>query len=124
MVHPGWALVGIPMIFLGRGSKDKTTAKYSEDTKPLKDENGEPTFACERVCTSSRLLRKLGGLAPKDVTPGTCVTVCGTSPSDSCAEACQRAVCSGNHQVPQWNEKCYQRCQDQCLKGRTGGLHA
>jgi hypothetical protein len=35
-------------------------------------------FVCERVCTSDRLLKKLGSLA-KEPTRDTCVTVCGVS---------------------------------------------
>ncbi len=40
------------------------------------DEGTDPSFVCERVCTSDRLLRRMGGLS-KDPTPNTCVTVCG-----------------------------------------------
>jgi len=40
------------------------------------EDSTDPSFVCERVCTSNRLLRRMGGLA-KDPTPGTCVTVCG-----------------------------------------------
>ena len=40
------------------------------------EEGTDPSFVCERVCTSDRLLRRMGGLS-KDPTPNTCVTVCG-----------------------------------------------
>jgi len=73
------------------------------------DEGTEPNFVCERVCTSDRLMRRMGGLAKvcasasselaplswplgstyeetlsfisfsQDATPNTCVTVCGVS---------------------------------------------
>jgi hypothetical protein len=39
---------------------------------------GEGGFVCERVCTSDRLLRRLGKLA-KDPTHNSCITVCGVS---------------------------------------------
>lgn len=42
------------------------------------EEGSDPTFVCERVCTSDRLLRRMGGLSV-DPTPNTCVTVCGIS---------------------------------------------
>lgn len=76
-------------------------------------------FVCERVCTSDRLLRRLGGLA-REPTRNSCVTVCGVSSHDACVEACQRSVCSVPHQVPAWNEACLRRCTAECLKGRAG----
>ena len=75
----------------------------------------DPNFICERVCTSNRLMRRMGGLA-KDITPNTCVTVCGVSPLDACTEACQQAVCTSMHQVPAWNEACISRCSTECQK--------
>ncbi len=53
------------------GPDDGTQLRRSE-------EGSDPTFVCERVCTSDRLLRRMGGLS-KDPTPNTCVTVCGIS---------------------------------------------
>lgn len=178
----------------------------------LDDEGGDPSFVCERVCTSGRLLKRMGSLskvrmtprcrhrrrpagsrhrrrpagsriitsvircgrpagptghahtpvsyprtAPRpasqlgsspvpwmerpasppcppppssqhkchpcrssqDPTPNTCVTVCGVSSRDACAEACQRSVCAVPHQVPAWNESCQKRCVQECLKGRA-----
>ena len=38
---------------------------------------------------------------------------------DSCAEACQRAVCANMHQVPAWNDACLKRCATECARGRT-----
>lgn len=129
---------------------------------PCRSEEGsDPTFVCERVCTSDRLLRRMGGLS-KDPTPNTCVTVCGISgqsflpfgpcatagslhanlqsipqpcgdwangqchmrsvwltwalfrhaATDSCEDACQRAVCANMHQVPAWNQSCLKRCSN------------
>lgn len=79
----------------------------------------QPGFVCERVCASDRLLRRLGGLA-KEPARGSCVTVCGASPRDACAEACQRAVCAVPHRVPAWNDACVRRCAAECMKGRAG----
>ncbi|CAG9464131.1 unnamed protein product [Pedinophyceae sp. YPF-701] len=128
MVQPWWALAGLPLVFIGRGrgrGGDKAADRANDNGPPTlvssKEDGGEANFVCERVCTSNRLLKKLGGLA-KDPTPNTCVTVCGVSATDSCTEACQRAVCTGAHHVPQWNDLCLRRCQDQCLKGRTSGV--
>lgn len=83
------------------------------------DDSATLTFVCERVCTSKRLLRRMGGLA-KDPTPGTCVTVCGAARADACSEACQRAVCANLHQVPAWNDACMRRCESECLKAVDG----
>lgn len=77
----------------------------------------DPDFVCERVCTTNRLMRRMGGLA-KDITPNTCVTVCGVSALDSCTEACSQAVCTSMHQVPAWNEACITRCSTECQRGR------
>ena len=57
--------------FVVDGLDDGTLFRRSED-------GSDPTFVCERVCTSDRLLRRMGGLS-KDPTPNTCVTVCGIS---------------------------------------------
>jgi hypothetical protein len=64
------------------------------------EEGTEPTFVCERVCTSDRLLRRMGGLS-KDPTPNTCVTVCGVggatvlnfSATFLCSEFCPCQTC-------------------------------
>lgn len=72
-------------------------------------------FVCERVCVTEKLVKKLGGAA-QDATPGNCVTVCGTTRSDACMDACQRTVCTVSTHVPQWNESCLKRCQAECLR--------
>ncbi|RMZ55647.1 hypothetical protein APUTEX25_000230 [Auxenochlorella protothecoides] len=84
----------------------------------LDSTGSDPSFVCERVCTSDRLMRRLGGLA-KDATPNTCVTVCGTSSQDACASACTRSVCTNLHQVPAWNDTCIERCSSECVRGRS-----
>ncbi|KAK9830969.1 hypothetical protein WJX81_003854 [Elliptochloris bilobata] len=101
MIQPWWAVgLAVPGLIVkglvgGRSKAKKEGAHtYSEE------DSTDPSFVCERVCTSNRLLRRMGGLA-KDPTPGTCVTVCGVGSQDACNEACQRAVCTNLHQ-PQW----------------------
>lgn len=66
---------------------------------------------------SPHAIRLLG----QDVTPNTCVTVCGVSAEDACSSACGRTVCSNLHQVPAWNEACIERCSAECLRGRAAG---
>lgn len=67
----------------------------------------------------TRLTRPPTPTLLQDATPNTCVTVCGVSARDACAEACQRSVCVVPHQVPAWNEACQKRCVQECLKGRA-----
>ena len=55
----------------------------------------------------------------QEPTPGSCVTVCGVSATDACTDACGRSVCTNVHQVPAWNEKCLQRCANECLRGKA-----
>ncbi|KAG7671349.1 hypothetical protein Ndes2526B_g02152 [Nannochloris sp. 'desiccata'] len=119
MVSPWWGLgVAVPAMairaFSGRGKGQ------NREDEPLSrlDDGTEPSFICERVCTSDRMMRRMGGLA-KEATPNTCVTVCGVSALDACTEACQQAVCSSMHQVPAWNEACITRCSTECTRGRT-----
>ncbi|QDZ18840.1 hypothetical protein HOP50_02g13450 [Chloropicon primus] len=112
------AAVFAPVVLL-RGVTSKGKKRSAEGRMRNKDDDGaDPSFVCERVCTSDRLLRRLGGLA-KDVTPQSCVTVCGVSRADSCTESCQRVVCMNMHQVPAWNDQCLKRCTTECQKGRA-----
>jgi hypothetical protein len=113
MVSPWWFL-SAPAAVVGAASLRRSGAGADKLTVRRKAE-GEGEFVCERVCASNRLLNKLGGLA-KDPTPGTCVTVCGTSDLDACQEACERAVCSNSHQVPKWNAECVARCTSECQR--------
>mmetsp|Transcript_11646 Transcript_11646/g.41930 ORF Transcript_11646/g.41930 Transcript_11646/m.41930 type:complete len:123 (+) Transcript_11646:83-451(+) len=111
------APVGVGAIVLQRTFRRKKGK--GDDEKGRRDGDGDVTaFACERVCTSDRLIKRLGYLA-KDPTPNTCVTVCGSSGIDACTEACQRSVCSAPHSVPSWNDQCNKRCTQECLRGRT-----
>eukprot|EP00884_Botryococcus_braunii_P014645 jgi/Botrbrau1/23181/Bobra.0041s0031.1 len=117
---PAWwaAAVAVPAVIIKTVTSGRGKAKKVDEGGERVEEGGYPSFVCERVCTSNRLLRRMGGLA-KDPTPNTCVTVCGTSGTDSCTEACQRAVCMNMHQVPAWNDACLKRCTAECMKGRT-----
>ncbi|PSC76408.1 hypothetical protein C2E20_0054 [Micractinium conductrix] len=125
MVNPalwaGGAALALPVAatvkaVVGRGGKPKAAAGGVEPR--LDDADVDSSFVCERVCTSPRLMRRMGSLA-KDATPNTCVTVCGTSQEDACTDACQRAVCTTVHQVPAWNEDCLKHCRLECQRGRT-----
>lgn len=122
MVQSWWAAgLALPALLLSRGTssrgKPKGDAEDAISSRP--DEGNDPSFICERVCTSDRLMRRMGGLS-KDPTPNTCVTVCGISATDACEDACQRAVCGNMHQVPAWNDSCLKRCTSECLRGRAG----
>lgn len=124
MVHPAYygAALILPAAatvksLVGRGSKPKQDQE-GKDARLDETAVADPSFVCERVCTSQRLMRRMGSLA-KDATPNTCVTVCGTSSVDACTDACQRAVCTTMHQVPAWNDNCLSRCSNECQRGRT-----
>ena len=112
------AAVVAPVVLL-RGVTSKGKKSNSVSKKSREDDGADPSFVCERVCASDRLLRRLGGLA-KDPTPQSCVTICGVSRIDSCTESCQRVVCMNMHQVPAWNDQCLKRCTTECQRGRAG----
>ncbi|GBF93207.1 hypothetical protein Rsub_05939 [Raphidocelis subcapitata] len=113
------AAVAVPIV-VTKGILSARARNNPEIDSSGEDVGGDgSSFVCERVCTSDRLLRRLGKLA-KDPTPHSCITVCGVSAHDACVEACQRSVCSIPHQVPAWNESCLKRCTAECIKGRAG----
>ncbi|KEH42678.1 hypothetical protein MtrunA17_Chr1g0186311 [Medicago truncatula] len=114
-----WSLLGaaVPVVVAGQAFRVK---KRNAEEQRLKSARGrerssDEIFVCERVCTSKRMLKKVGSFS-KDPIPDTCVTVCGVSDLDACAEACARTVCVNQHQVPNWNDTCLRRCQSECLK--------
>ncbi|XP_068643577.1 uncharacterized protein At5g64816-like [Aristolochia californica] len=119
MVDIWWALVGaaIPAIGLGQTIRAKRRRAEEQRQKDARgrEKNPDDIFVCERVCTSKRMLKKVGAFS-KDPTPDTCVTVCGVSELDACADACARTVCVNQHQVPNWNDLCLKRCQSECLR--------
>lgn len=120
MVEWWWGVVGasIPALVVHQVVK---RSKRAEDerlrARAGRQKNSNDTFVCERVCTSKRMLNKVGGFS-KDPTPNTCVTVCGASELDACAEACARTVCVNQHHVPNWNDICQRRCENECLRLR------
>ena len=119
MVEVWWSLLGaaIPAVIAGQAFRMK---KKNAEEQRLKSARGREKssgdiFVCERVCTSKRMLKKVGAFS-KDPIRDTCVTVCGVSELDACADACARTVCVNQHQVPNWNDVCLRRCQSECLK--------
>ncbi|KAL0041538.1 hypothetical protein WJX79_006787 [Trebouxia sp. C0005] len=120
MVQAWWAAgLAVPVVLIRGLVTNNNKAKQEESQNDRFDGIGtDPSFVCERVCTSARLSRRMGGLA-KDPVPNTCVTVCGTSATDACTEACQKTVCTNMQQVPAWNDSCLQRCTAECLRGRS-----
>ena len=48
-----------------------------------REKNNNDVLVCERVCTSKRMLIKVGAFS-KDPVADTCVTVCGVSELDAC----------------------------------------
>lgn len=135
MVQLWWAAaaVAVPAIaartFLFRkdSSADASSIKAGSQRRRAKDaavtgldeadEGSIDSFVCERVCASKRMLQRVGPFS-KDPTPDSCVTVCGLSAMDACTDACSRVVCVTPHHVPNWNEVCMRRCQDECLRGQ------
>lgn len=119
MVEVWWPLVGavIPAIVGGQAWRMRKRRAEEQRLKSARgrEKSSEEIFVCERVCTSKRMLKKVGAFS-KDPTPDTCVTVCGVSHLDACADACARTVCVNQHQVPNWNDICLRRCQSECLR--------
>lgn len=122
MVEVWWSLLGaaIPAIVAGKAFLVKK--RHSEEQKIIsargREKISDDIFVCERVCTSKRMLKKVGAFS-KDPIADTCVTVCGVSELDACSDACARTVCVNEHQVPHWNDVCLKRCQSECLKLST-----
>jgi len=119
MVQAWWAAgLAVPAVIVKGFLGGRTKGRKEEELRAMPEEGTDPSFVCERVCTSDRLLRRMGGLS-KDPTPNTCVTVCGVGAQDACTEACQQAVCTNMHQVPAWNDACLKRCTAECMRGRS-----
>ncbi|KAL7230873.1 hypothetical protein ACSBR2_009207 [Camellia fascicularis] len=115
MVEVWWSLLGadIPTIVAGQAFRIKRRRTEEQRIKGAhgREKTSDDIFVCERVCTSKRMLKKVGSFS-KDPIPDTCVTVCGVSELD----ACSGTVCVNQHQVPNWNDICLRRCQSECLK--------
>ncbi|KAG4997832.1 hypothetical protein AAZX31_10G179600 [Glycine max] len=114
-----WSLLGaaIPVVVAGQAFRVKKRRAEEQRLQSARgrERSSDEIFVCERVCTSKRMLKKVGSFS-KDPIPDTCVTVCGASDLDACADACARTVCVNQHQVPNWNDICLRRCQSECLK--------
>ncbi|KAL7105365.1 hypothetical protein ACP275_07G039800 [Erythranthe tilingii] len=125
MVDAWWAVAAaaaatVPVFIAGkafrnRGADEQRVTKSPQGREGKRENNTGDIFVCERVCTSKRMLKKVGAFS-KDPIKDTCVTVCGVSELDACADACARTVCVDQHQVPNWNDVCLRRCQSECLK--------
>lgn len=119
MVEVWWSLLGaaIPAIVAGQAYRIRRNHAEEQRIKSARgrEKSTDDIFVCERVCTSKRMLKKVGAFS-KDPIPDTCVTVCGVSELDACSDACARTVCVDQHQVPNWNDVCLRRCQSECLK--------
>ncbi|KAE9589771.1 hypothetical protein Lalb_Chr21g0312471 [Lupinus albus] len=107
-----WSLLGaaIPVVIAGQAFRVKKGHAEEQRLKSVsgRERSSDEIFVCERVCTSKRMLKKVGSFS-KDPIPDTCVTVCGVSDLDACADACARTVCVNQHQVPSWNDICLRR---------------
>ncbi|WRX31233.1 hypothetical protein QQP08_023720 [Theobroma cacao] len=99
----------------GKRTEEQTLKMEKGGDKSSDNNINTDIFVCERVCTSKRMLQKVGSVS-KDPTTDSCVTVCGVSEVDACADVCARTVCVNQHQVPNWNDSCLRRCQSECLR--------
>ncbi|KAL5998493.1 hypothetical protein ACLOJK_009436 [Asimina triloba] len=119
MVDIWWSLLAaaVPAALAAQGFRVKRRRAEEQRLKSARgrEKKTDEIFVCERVCTSKRMLKKVGSFS-KDPTTETCVTVCGVSEVDACADACARTVCVNQHQVPNWNDICLRRCQSECLR--------
>ncbi|XP_064970476.1 uncharacterized protein At5g64816-like isoform X1 [Musa acuminata AAA Group] len=114
-----WSLLGaaVPAIIAAHTIRVKRRRAEEQRLKSARgrEKHSDEIFVCMRVCTSKRMLKKVGAFS-KDPILDTCVTVCGVSELDACADACARTVCVNQHQVPNWNDICLKRCQSECLR--------
>ncbi|URE12794.1 hypothetical protein MUK42_35851 [Musa troglodytarum] len=119
MVDVWWSLLGAAVPVVIAGHRIRVKGRHAEEQRLRsaqgREKNSDEIFVCERVCTSKRMLNKVGAFS-KDPILDTCVTVCGVSELDACADACARTVCVNQHQVPNWNDICLKRCQSECLR--------
>ncbi|KAL5558500.1 hypothetical protein UlMin_034711 [Ulmus minor] len=123
MAEVWWFFLGavIPVVVAGQSLRvkekradERLTRTRGRENKLLDASiNGE--FVCERVCTSKRMIKKIGSSSTKPMVDA-CATVCGVSKLDACVDACVRGVCVNQHRMPNWDDVCLQRCQSECLK--------
>ncbi|XP_043697744.1 uncharacterized protein At5g64816-like [Telopea speciosissima] len=117
MVDIWWSLLAaaIPAVVAGQAIRMKRRRAEEQRLRSARENSSGDIFVCERVCTSKRMLKKVGAVT-KDPTPDTCITVCGVSQIGACIDACARTVCVNQYQVPNWNDVCLRKCQNECLK--------
>ncbi|KAE8673957.1 putative WRKY transcription factor 51-like [Hibiscus syriacus] len=122
MVEVWWSVLGaaIPAVIAGQAFRMKKRHAEEQRSKTARErkKSSNENFVCERVCTSKRMLKKVGAFS-KDPISDTCVTVCGVSEPDVCSDACARTVCVNQHQ----NDICLRRCQSECLRLSASDLH-
>ncbi|KAK9030312.1 hypothetical protein V6N11_031740 [Hibiscus sabdariffa] len=115
MVEVWWSVLGaaIPAVIAGQAFRMKKRHAEEQKIKTARgrEKSSDEVFVCERVCTSKRMLKKIGAFS-KDPIPDTCVTVCGVSELDVCSDACARTVCVNKHQ------------NDICLRRHSGSVIA
>lgn len=64
MVQAWWAAgLAVPALAVKSIVSGKNRQKLDQQESPRVEEGSDPTFLCERVCTSNRLLRRMGGLS-------------------------------------------------------------
>ncbi|KAL8481615.1 hypothetical protein ACS0TY_027395 [Phlomoides rotata] len=80
MVDVLWTLLGaaaLPVVIAGKALRTK--ARHAEEQRIQsargREKSADEIFVCERVCTSKRMLKKVGAFS-KDPIPDTCVTPC------------------------------------------------
>ncbi|GMI67194.1 hypothetical protein like AT5G64816 [Hibiscus trionum] len=114
-----WSLLvaAVPAVITGQAYRMKRKHANEQRIKSARgrEKSSDEIFVCERVCTSKRMLKKVGAFS-KDPIPDACVTVCAVSELVACSDACARTVCVNQHQVPNWNDTCLRRCQTECLR--------
>ncbi|PPR83147.1 hypothetical protein GOBAR_AA37562 [Gossypium barbadense] len=102
MADVWWTLLGAAIPAVIAGQVFRLRKKHAEEQRIKsargREKSSDDIFICERVCTSKRMLKKVGAFS-KDPIPGTCVTVCGVSELDACSDACARTVCVNQHQI-------------------------
>ncbi|CAL9056629.1 unnamed protein product [Musa banksii] len=88
-----WSLLGaaVPAIIAAHTIRVKRRRAEEQRLKSARgrEKHSDEIFVCMRVCTSKRMLKKVGAFS-KDPILDTCVTVCGVSELDACADACAR----------------------------------
>jgi hypothetical protein len=91
------AVARIPAFVAGQAIRIKRRHNEEQRLKAARgrEKSSDKVFVCEHVCTSKRMLKKVGAFS-KDPIPETIITVCGVSEPDACA----RTVCINQHRCP------------------------